>query len=66
MVFASLIMVYDFLRLFLHYRIKLGIESNTIYLAYMTVNVPGSVGVFNSTENVPRYLCACPRRIYFQ
>lgn len=41
MVITSLVMLCIFLRLFLHYKISLGVESNNIYLAYITANAPG-------------------------
>ena len=51
MVITSLIMLCIFLRLFLHYKISLGVESNNIYLAYITGEGNGTPLQYSSLEN---------------
>ena len=51
MVITSLIMLCIFLRLFLHYKISLGVDSNNIYLAYITREGNGTPLQYSCLEN---------------
>lgn len=60
---TSLILLCIFLRLFLHYQISCGVESNNIYLAYITVNAPGLL-VYLIAQKIHRVSVFLPFRGY--
>ena len=51
------------LRLFLHYQISCGVESNNIYLAYITVSAPGLL-VYLIAQKIHRVSVFLPFRGY--